>query len=51
VVYGILNYQDSVHYVKIYKGFQTNKNSGVYIDAQNPDSIYYKPDELEVMLQ
>ena len=51
VVYGILNYQDSIHYIKIYKGFQSNKKSGVYIDAQNPDSIYYKPDELEVRLE
>jgi len=41
VVYGILNYQDSIHYVKIYKGFQSND---VYIDARNPDNIYYYDD-------
>ena len=40
VVYGILDYQDSIHYVKIYKGFQP-KNGAAFIDAQNPDSIYY----------
>jgi len=41
VVYGILNYQDSIHYVKIYKGFQPKENGSAFIDAQNPDSIYY----------
>ncbi|MCL2168143.1 MAG: hypothetical protein FWH59_03325 [Lentimicrobiaceae bacterium] len=50
VVYGILNYQDPVHYVKIYKGFQTNNNGGVFVDAQNPDSIYYY-DNIIVVLQ
>ena len=51
VVYGILNHQDSIHYIKIYKGFQSDKESGVYIDARNPDSIYYKPNELDVRLE
>jgi len=41
VVYGILNYQDSIHYVKIYKGFQPEGEDAVFIAAQNPDSIYY----------
>jgi len=41
IVYGILNYEDSIHYVKIYKGFQSHKKGGVFVDAQNPDSIYY----------
>jgi len=50
VVYGILNYQDSIHYVKIYKGFQPNENGAAFIDAQNPDSIYYHNDIL-VFLQ
>ena len=50
VVYGILNYQDSIHYVKIYKGFQSHVQGGVYIDAQNPDSIYYY-DKIDVVLQ
>ena len=48
VVYGILNYQDSIHYLKIYKGFQP-KNGSVYIDAQNPDSIYYYDDVLVIL--
>ena len=47
VVYGILDYQDSVHYVKIYKGFQSHQ---VFIDAKNPDSIYYY-DKINVVLQ
>jgi len=50
VVYGVLNYQDSIHYVKIYKGYQTNKNGNAFIDAQNPDSIYYYND-IKVVLQ
>lgn len=49
IVYGILNYQDSIHYVKIYKGFQPTQGSA-YIDAQNPDSIYYYND-IYVVLQ
>jgi len=50
VVYGILNHQDSIHYVKIYKGYQSHKKGGVFIDAQNPDSIYYY-DKINVVLQ
>jgi len=50
VVYGILNYQDSVQYVKIYKGFQSNESGGAFINAQNPDSIYYY-DDINVVLQ
>jgi hypothetical protein len=41
IVYGILNYQDSINYVKIYKGFQSDKPGAVFLDARNPDSIYY----------
>jgi len=48
VVYGILNYKDSIHYVKIYKGFQSH--GGVSLDAQNPDSIYYY-DQITAVLQ
>jgi len=48
VVYGILSYQDSIHYVKIYKGFQSNNN--LYFDVKNPDSIYYY-DAIDVVLQ
>jgi len=53
VVYGILNYQDSVagHYVKIYRGFQPYGKNSVFIDAQNPDSIYYNPADIEVIFQ
>ena len=51
VVYGILNHQDSVQYVKIYKGFQSHQQGGVYIDAQNPDSIHYNVNDIEVVLE
>ena len=50
VVYGVLNHQDSIHYVKIYKGYQSHKQGAVFIDAQNPDSIYYY-DKINVVLQ
>ncbi|MCL1851178.1 MAG: hypothetical protein FWF70_07260 [Bacteroidetes bacterium] len=51
VVYAILNYQDSINYVKIYKGFQPVAEGSVFIDAQNPDSIYYKKDDILVVLE
>jgi len=56
VVYGILNYKDSIHYVKIYKGFQPEGEDAVYVDARNPDSIYYydfstKTSFIDVVLQ
>jgi len=49
VVYGILNYQDSIQYVKIYKGFQPDENGTAFMDAQNPDSIYYHNDIIVVL--
>ena len=51
VVYGILCHQDHIHYVKIYKGFQSHETGGVYIGAQNPDSIYYNVNDIDVVLQ
>jgi len=50
VVYGILNHQDSIHYVKIYRGFQPHGQNSVWLDAQNPDSIYYNPAHINVVL-
>jgi len=50
VVYGILDYNDSIHYVKIYKGYQSNKKNGASIEAQNPESIYYY-DNIKVVLR
>ena len=49
VVYGILNFQDSIHYVKIYKGFQPKGKGAVFIDVQKPDSIYYYHDVMVVL--
>ena len=51
VVYGILNHQDPIHYIKIYKGFQSHQTGGVYLDAQNPDSIYYNVNDIDVVLK
>lgn len=39
IVYGIINAEDDVQYVKIYKGFLTNDNA--YDAAQIYDSLYY----------
>ena len=50
VVYGILNFRDSVNYVKIYKGFQPKESGAVFVDTQNPDSIYYY-DDITVVLE
>jgi len=43
IVYGVLNHQDSIHYVKIYKGFQSHETNAVFVDAKNPENIniYY----------
>jgi hypothetical protein len=40
VVYGILDHNSDTTFVKIYKGFQS-RDGQTYINAQNPDSIYY----------
>lgn len=39
VVYAIINTDDSVHYVRVYKGYTGYSNA--LTSAQNPDSIYY----------
>ncbi|MDR0288192.1 MAG: hypothetical protein LBI03_10885, partial [Clostridiales bacterium] len=36
--------------MKIYKGFQPKENGSAFIDAQNPDSIYYY-DNITVVLE
>ena len=50
VVYGILNQQSDTNFVKIYRGFQTDKPGAVFLDAQNPDSIYYYDFEKKLSL-
>jgi len=50
VVYGILNQQSDTNFVKIYRGFQSDKPGAVFIDAQNPDSIYYYDFEKKLSL-
>ena len=46
-VYGLLNYGDTAHYLKIYKTFLTNES--IYVAAQNPDN-YLMYDSLDVSL-
>lgn len=47
VVYGLLNYQDNNHYLRIQKGYLVEGNAR--LAAGVPDSIYY-PDVLSVQL-
>ncbi len=49
LIYGKLSAVDSVHYIRIQKGFLSNTTSA-YTMAKYRDSIYYKENELEVFL-
>lgn len=49
IVYGLLNQNDSVHYVKITKAFLGEGNSLIY--AKNPDSSNYPVGDLDVKMQ
>lgn len=46
VVYGLLNRNDSAHYVRIQKGFLGSGNA--LLMAQYPDSIYYDTAKVEI---
>jgi hypothetical protein len=46
-VYGLINWTDTAHYLKIYKTFLTDEN--IYVAAQNPDN-YLLYDSIEVLL-
>lgn len=48
-VYGLLNQDDSVNYVRVQRVFLGEGNALVM--AQNPDSCYYKPGDIKVSLQ
>ncbi|HXB40055.1 MAG TPA: hypothetical protein VNZ49_05895 [Bacteroidia bacterium] len=48
-VYGLLNQDDTVQYVRVQRVFLGAGNA--FTMAQNPDSAYYKPGELKVSLQ
>ena len=48
VVFGLLNGQEQEHYIKISKAFLGEGNAFKY--ASIYDSIYYKPDQLEVKI-
>lgn len=49
VVYGLLNQYDTVQYVRIQKAFLVNDNVLDYTKV--PDSIYYKPEDLTVVIE
>lgn len=48
IIYGLLDAQDSVHYIRIQKAFLGEQNAEV--TAQNPDSIYYEQ-KLDVTIE
>lgn len=48
VIYGVLNPNDSAHYVKVTKAFLGEGDA--FVMAQNPDSLYYNPEHLLVTL-
>jgi len=48
-VYGLLDQDDPIHYIRIERVFQGEGNA--YTFAQNPDSIYFKPRDLTVKLE
>ncbi len=48
IVYGLLNQNDSVHYIKVTKAFLGEGNSLIY--AQNPDSGNYPVGDIEVSM-
>ena len=49
VVYGLFDIQDSVHFLRIQRGYIDSAESALII-ARNPDSIYYPDGALEVVL-
>ena len=49
VVYGLLNVNDSIQYIKVNKAFLGEGNA--LLMAQNSDSINYRPGEITVQLQ
>lgn len=49
VVYGLLNQYDTVQYVRIQKAFLVNDNVLDYTKV--PDSIYFKPEDLNVVIE
>jgi len=49
IVYCLLNIKDSVHYVRVDKGFLTGDNAYNYV--QTMDSVSYPPEDLEVSLE
>jgi len=49
IVYCILNVRDSVHYVRINRGFLTGEDAYLYL--QDSDSVSYDPAILEVVLE
>jgi len=49
VVFGLINKEDNVHYVRISRAFQGEGDALIF--AQQADSIYYEPTQLEVSIQ
>jgi len=49
VVYGIINNQDSVHYIRIERAYLPPNQSALEV-AKIPDSLYFNPNEVDIEL-
>lgn len=49
IIYGLLDPSDSINYVKIYKGFQSEGDAS--IDAANMNNYYYDVDKIDACLE
>jgi hypothetical protein len=49
VVYGLLNHRDTAHYVRVEKAY-LDETTNALVLAQNPDSLYYPENEIQVEL-
>jgi hypothetical protein len=51
VIYSVLNPSEKIHYVKVTKAFQNTNADARNIASTQPDSMYYKAEEMQVKLQ
>ena len=49
VVFGLLDHEESTHYIKISKAFLTEDNA--LVTAQDPDALYYEPGAIVASLE
>ena len=49
IVYGLLDYSETQHYIKLTKAFQTEGN--VYLAAADAENSQYKPEDIEMYIE